>query len=242
MQGFTVKNYLAAKAKAAIEKIQLRPEPKPKMIGINAGQSNSALLQQLKAWRADMAEEEDLPIYMVLPQKTMYELVAQLPVTRRDLKDIKGFGKKKVQKYGDEIIGIIRSYLQVNLLDKLDEELPEVEPARKPKQEKGQTQRISFEMFKMGKTIEEIARERSLSQTTIEGHLASFIASGDLQIEQFVPVEKTRIISDFFLETGSKSLSEAREVLGEDFSYGELRMVLSYLNRSNTEPPANYIL
>ena len=155
----------------------------------------------------------------------MYDLVEYMPVTLRELRGIKGMGKKKIAKYGTEIIGIIRNYLQVSHLDTMDEELPETDAgldediaARKPKKEKGQTQRLSFEMFKQGKTIAEIATERSLSVTTIESHLARYVAAGHLQIEQFVTDEKLRIISAFFLETGSKSLTEAREVLGEEYS------------------------
>ncbi len=249
MDGFTVKSYLGAKAKAAIEKIQLKPETKLKLAGVLGGKSDSGLLQELKNWRAAMAEEEDQPHYMVLPQKTMYDLAGYMPVTLRELRGIKGMGKKKIAKYGPEIIGIIRNYLQVSHLDTMDEELPETDAgfdediaARKPKKEKGQTQRLSFEMFKQGKTIAEIATERSLSVTTIESHLARYVAAGHLQIEQFVTDEKLRIISAFFLETGSKSLTEAREVLGEEYSYGELRMVLSYLNTRNDEPPAKYTL
>jgi len=249
MDGFTVKSYLAAKAKAAIEKIQLKPDAKPKMIAVPGGKSNNALLLELKNWRAAMADEEDLPVYMVLPQKTMYDLAGYMPVTLRELKGIKGMGKKKIAKYGTEIIGIIRNHLQVSHLDNMEEELPSTDielpddtRVRKPKQEKGQTQRLSFQLFKQGKTIEEIARERSLSVTTIESHLARYVAAGHLKIEQFVTEEKLRIISAFFLETGSKSLTEAREVLGEEYSYGELRMVLSYLNQRNDEPPVREIL
>ena len=235
INGFTVKSYLGAKALAAIEKIQLKPEAKTKQ----AGTSNKGLLQELKNWRAAMAGEEDQLLYMVLPQKTMYALAEYMPVTLRELRGIKGLGKKKIEKYGPEIIGIIRNYLQLSHLDNADDELPAIDAdlpddsqERKPKKEKGQTQRISFEMFKQGKTIAEIATERSLSVTTIESHLARYVAAGHLQIEQFVTDEKLRVISAFFLETGSKSLSEAREVLGDEYSFGELRMVLSYLKAS----------
>ena len=237
--GFTVKNYLTAKAKASIEKIQLKPEPKLKLSSASNGKSAPALLHQIKTWRAVMADEEDLPIYMVLPQKTMYDLVELLPVSIKELKDIKGFGKKKIQKYGTEIIGIIRNYLQINHLDKmdadlthLDTELPEDEPIRKGKTEKGQTQRLSFEMFKQGKTIAEIASERSLSGTTIESHLARYVASGELDIAQFVSPEKLEIITAYFLESGSASLTEAKTELGEEVSYGELRMVIEYMKNS----------
>lgn len=235
MVGFTVKSYLAAKAKAAIEKIQLKPDAKPKMIVVSGGKSNNALLQELKNWRAAMADEADIPVYMVLPQKTMYELVEFLPVTTRELKEIKGFGKKKVQKYGEELIGIIRNYLQVNHLDKLnkaDENLPEDEITEKPKKEKGQTQRLSLEMFRQGKTIEEIASVRSLTVSTIGGHLSRFVANGELEILKLITEEKLELITSYFRNAESASLSEALAALGNKVSYWEMKMVLGYLQNS----------
>lgn len=229
MQGFTVKTYLDAKAKASIEKIQFGPEKKIKAYTALTGTSNMALLQEIKNWRLEMATEEGLPVYMVLPQKTMYEVAETLPVTMKELSGIKGFGKKKLKKYGDEIIGIIRNYLQVSHLDKLDVELPEEETIEKTKPEKGQSQRISLEMFLNGKSIEEIAQERSYAISTIEGHLARFVASGELDILKIITAEKLEIISSCFIETGSTSISEVKGILGDDVTYGELRMVLNYM-------------
>ncbi len=246
INGFTVKSYLGAKARAAIEKVQLKKEVQKKEYSPAAGVGDTTLAREIKAWRHDMAEEEGLPVYMVLPQKTMYEVCETMPVTEKELAAIKGFGKKKLKKYGSELLGIIRNYLQVNHLDKLEVEMPEEETVRKKKTIKGQTQRLSFEMYKSGKTIEEIARERSLSATTIETHLSRYVASGELDIAQFVTTEKLERITSYFLDAGSTSLTEAKAELGETVSYGELRMVLGHMNQSkyddDPEPPAKYTL
>jgi hypothetical protein len=241
--GFTVKNYLGAKARATIEKIQIKPEPKPKTVSLLGGKSETGLLQEIKTWRTAMADKEDLPIYMVLPQKTMYDLAELLPVTMKELKEIKGFGKKKIQKYGDDLIRIIRRYLQENHLNKIDVELPDSDTELQPEEPvskqkpKGQSQQQSYEMFTQGKTIAEIARERSFAVSTIEGHLAGFVASGELDILNLIPTEKLEMIKAYFAETESTSLSEAKEALGESVSYGELRMVLHYLKNSGLNVP-----
>ncbi len=227
--GFSVKTYLSAKAKAGIEKIQLKKESKSPVFSPSNAGSNTGLLQQFKAWRNAQADEEDLPIYMVLPQKTLYELVEKLPVTLKELKEISGFGKKKVVKYGAELIGIIREYLQINHLDKLDVELPDEESVRKPKKEKGQTQRLSLEMFKQGKSIEEIAAERSLTTSTIGGHLARFVASGEIEILKLITEEKQELITSYFRTTETASFSEALATLGNKVTYWEMRMVQGYL-------------
>ncbi len=231
ISGFTVKNYLGAKARASIEKIQLKKEVKTKEYIPVAGISDTELSREIKAWRYTKAQEEGLPVYMVLPQKTMYEVAESMPVSEKELAAIKGFGKKKLKKYGGELLGIIRNYLQVNHLDKLELELPDEETPEKKKQEKGQSQRLSLEMFLQGKTIPEIAMERSYAASTIEGHLARFVASGELDILKLLPPEKVAYISEFFMETGSASISEAKIVLGDGVSFGELRMVMNYLRQ-----------
>ena len=232
--GFSVKTYLDAKAKASIEKIQLKKEVKVPVYNPESGSANVSLLQEIKAWRNAKADEEDLPLYMVLPQKTLYELVEKMPVTLRQLKDINGFGKKKVLKYGDELIAMICSHLDVELPEESAADLPMNERVRKPKPEKGQTQKLSLEMFKQGKTIEEIAKERSLTTSTIGGHLARFVASGEIDILKIISPEKLQVAVDYFKTAGTASISEAMATQGNQFTYWEMRMVQAYLF---TNPP-----
>ena len=233
--GFSVKTYLDAKAKASIEKIQLKKEVKVPVYNPESGLANISLLQEIKAWRNAKADEEDLPLYMVLPQKTLYELVEKMPVTLRQLKDINGFGKKKVLKYGDELIAMICSHLDVELPEVSAADLPMNERVRKPKPEKGQTQKLSLEMFKQGKTIEEIAKERSLTSSTIGGHLARFVASGEIDILKIISPEKLQVAVDYFKTAGTASISEAMATQGNQFTYWEMRMVQAYLFISPSE-------
>jgi hypothetical protein len=227
-EGFTVKTYLDARAKASIEKIQLKKETKIPVYIPASGAIHASLLQEIKAWRAAKADEEDLPVYMVLPQKTLYELVEKLPVNLRQLKEINGFGKKKVLKYGDEILAMICTHLQTDKPLITAAELAVDEPARKPKPEKGKTQRTSFEMFRQGKTIPEIAKERAYALTTIEGHLSTFVETGELGILELISKEKLDYISEYYEKAGLVSLSEAITALENNATYGELRMVRSH--------------
>lgn len=72
--------------------------------------THPVLYQELKKWRDNLADENNLPVYMVLPQKSIAELVQKLPVNMQALKGIKGIGQAKINKFGEEIITIIKSY------------------------------------------------------------------------------------------------------------------------------------
>ncbi|MBX2925652.1 MAG: helix-turn-helix domain-containing protein [Chitinophagaceae bacterium] len=95
----------------------------------------------------------------------------------------------------------------------------------KPK--KGDSHRLSLSMYREGKTIPEIATDRGLSVSTIEGHLAHFIPTGEITLAELLPEEKIDTIRKVIEETGETTSSALKEKLGEQYSYGEIRMVLA---------------
>lgn len=98
----------------------------------------------------------------------------------------------------------------------------------KPK--KGDTQRMSLEMFKEGKTIADIATLRGLTTGTIEGHLARFIPTGDITITDILSEQKLVAIKQAIEKTGTATTTAVREQLGNDYSHGEIRAVMVYLD------------
>ena len=70
------------------------------------------------------------------------------------------------------------------------EENPKRERKEKPLEEKTPTNIITYNLFKEGKSMVEIAKERNLAIGTIEGHLSSFVANGEIDINEMVSEEK----------------------------------------------------
>lgn len=116
---------------------------------------------------------------------------------------------------------------------KAAEETVALKPTGKSKKEKKppkpKTQDITFGLYKDGLTIEEIAKERGLTVGTIQGHFVPFIKNGTLEVPAFVEPKKAETITECIRETEAKSLSEVRQILGEEYSYGEIRMVFAGL-------------
>ncbi|TDA80716.1 helicase, partial [Halomonas marinisediminis] len=86
---------------------------------------------------------------------------------------VNGMGKVRVEKYGNDILKIIRDYCIENDIEVSNS--VEIFEEKTPKKKRGETKRISLDLYKKGKSIEEIALERELNENTIFGHLASFI-------------------------------------------------------------------
>ena len=87
------------------------------------------------------------------------------------------------------------------------------------------------ELLDEGYDIDEVMAERSLSRSTVEKHITELVKNGIYKVEDFVDEEKVAIIREYFTETQDASLSSARDVLGEDFTYFELRLVRDSLSQ-----------
>jgi hypothetical protein len=111
------------------------------------------------------------------------------------------------------------------------EDVIQVQKQEKPK--KGESHRISLEMFQSGKTIGEIAQERNFAVSTIEGHLCSFLSTGEVLINQLVDPETQKKIVEVIDEIGPLSSKTIKERLGEEISYGQIKAVLEVYNDSN---------
>jgi ATP-dependent DNA helicase RecQ len=95
----------------------------------------------------------------------------------------------------------------------------------------GNTQRESFDLYRSGKSVAEIAAQRSLSPTTIESHLCSFIQTGEMDVAEMVPQHKMQPIQNAAESYGTDRLAPLKEVLGDDYSYAEIKAVVSWLKR-----------
>jgi ATP-dependent DNA helicase RecQ len=89
-------------------------------------------------------------------------------------------------------------------------------------------------MYKEGIPIQEIASRRGLTMSTVETHLASFIFTGEIAIGDLVPKHKIAPILSAIKELGGAALGPIRGRLGDDYSFGEIRAVLTHLK--HTEP------
>ncbi len=71
--------------------------------------------------------------------------------------------------------------------------------------------------------------ERKLSLSTVEGHLVYFAGMGMIKPDQLVPPDKAGRIIDYFTKHEDSLLGEAKASLGNDISYGEIKLVQAFL-------------
>jgi hypothetical protein len=105
------------------------------------------------------------------------------------------------------------------------------------KKPKGESERITLQMFLEGKTIAEIAAERNLSPTTIEGHLAKQIEKGALDAEKVIEKETYDAIVKELAKHDKPALGDVREALAGAYSFGQIRVAMAQWNRDKTKNP-----
>jgi uncharacterized protein YpbB len=113
--------------------------------------------------------------------------------------------------------------------------------AKKTKAPKGETNRISLQLFREGKTIAEIAQHRNLAESTIETHLSSFVTTGEVDVLELVSKEKLDRIVEILEGQPQLSITAIRQSLNNDVSYGEIKAAIKYLEKLNpaVTQPAN---
>jgi uncharacterized protein YpbB len=153
---------------------------------------------------------------------------------------------KKVKKYS-KIVGNV-AYAVVTQIERLRDarfgdivfhtesqvEQDEIDRVKKAtvkkteKAEKGSSLRETLVLYRAGKNIEEISKHRGLATTTIEGHLALLVKSGELEIHELMEDQRIEVILDALNSTGNTSMTQVKQKLGDAYSYGEIRAVWNY--------------
>ena len=233
-ENFTLKKYLELRAKAVLEKSDKSThKSRNKRVEITSTK-HSKLFEDLRELRHVLAHSENLSHYQIFTQKSLYEMCEYLPSTPQKLKKINGMGKVRVKKYGEEILEIINAYATGEGLESTAikyEKSKDSNEIETPTKKKIDTKQASLELFQSGKTIEEIAKERGFVKSTIEGHLAHFIPTGEIKITDLISEKKYKELKKIMKKMKYESFSELKEKIDDKFTYSELRLVSMEFNQ-----------
>ena len=136
-------------------------------------------------------------------------------------------GVISVKRFGAEILDIVLKFLGRDPQKADIGDLAKV-PTKKTN---GATYFQTKDMAEQGMSIEAIAKARGLAASTILSHLTYWVEQGSFPASQFVSSEKMAEIRDYFEATGDPKITTARDVLGDDYQFGEIRMVLAEMKR-----------
>ena len=222
-QPFTTTSFLEARAKATLD-IEMGKLERTKADMTVAG-VDPVLQHRLTIWRSDKADGG--PLAYVMSMKTLQEIAARLPKSTEDMKTIPGLGTKRITKYGDEIVKIVRQFIADKRDDKLTDEEKELMTKASSKKTKSSKSSKSSEpdtyqktliLFKEGKSIQEIVDERALSLGTIENHLTKLVYNCELKAEDVINESHLNMIDKILSKKTEISIHDLRKEIKEGVS------------------------
>jgi hypothetical protein len=238
-EGYTLSHLLFAKAN------YIPPKTLPALYAVkntthNEHVEHAELFELLIDERDAICETKNLPIYRVASKQTLLEMITYLPFTEKDLLKITGFGEAKVKQFGGEFLTIIKQYCLKHSISSNIHEIQRKALDEKPvkekkvssnvaKESKGNSKEFTLSMFQEGKTIVQIAQERNLATSTVEGHLAQCISIGSLAVHTVLEPYKITIIENALQQTKEEGLTEVKTLLGNAYSYADIRYVKNHL-------------
>lgn len=185
------------------------------------------LYERLRSVRRRLAGDQ--PAFAVCTNKTLQEMARRLPLSREELEAVPGFGSRRAERYGKAFLSTIRYFVRLNPGVKKSS----VTSIGRPKgeavsQRRLATQRETYRYYEQGLGLQEIAARRGLRPDTIVQHLCQLLELGwGIDIDALVPIEKQKAILEAARKVGRERLKPIKEQLPEDYTYGEIRLVLA---------------
>ncbi len=177
--------------------------------------SKQLLWDALRELRNTLAKTQGVPPYVIFHDKTLKEMALEQPQDIDEFAGLSGVGQHKLERYGEDFLVIIKRHL---------------ENPDSPHSINTDTYSDTLNLFAQGIPPKDIAKQRMLKTSTIYGHLARAIASGEATLRDVVQLADYEIgeIQDAFLnrdDAKGVALKPIFDALGERYSYEVLRCV-----------------
>ena len=200
---------------------------------------DQGLFDELRDLRRTVAQSKGLPPYMIFSDTTLQQMAYSFPQSRDSLSRISGVGSVKLEELGETFLDVICAYARLHGLRERDIPTRRRRRERTPRvQREGSTYDVTRQLFSQKMSVSEIAEERNLAFNTIFSHLEKLIEAGDdLDLSHVaMPPERFAKIEAAFHSAKTRMLTPVQELLGEDYSFDELRLARLHMLRERRLP------
>lgn len=187
------------------------------------------LFERLRVLRKNIADQSGVAPFIVFGDVSLREMAFYLPRSMESFATITGVGRFKLQKFAAAFLEVIREYVNEKGISERSKPVS-LRMKTSPKMESS-TFEISKQLFMQKLSLSEIAKNRGLTVGTILGHLEKLLGNGEkLEISHLCPsLDRLEVIRQAFKKSQSQNLAPVKSILGEDFSYDELRLARIFL-------------
>ena len=194
---------------------------------------DKSLFEKLKLKRKEIADSLKIPPFIVFSDASLKDMCIKYPVNKEEFLNIIGVGEIKAEKYGTSFTEIIKNYMEQNNIQKnITETVVPVQysvaaTSNNKNKNKEDTRTISYNLYKDGKTVNEIAKIRNLNSQTIEEHLIYCAKLGyEINFNDFLSMEHEELIIKKYIELNTDKLTPIKESLPPEITYTEIKFAL----------------
>ncbi len=194
------------------------------------------LFEQLRTLRRRLAEERNVPPYVIFGDVTLRQMAACFPQSHDSLARISGVGAAKLERWGEAFLELIRTYAGEQGL--AERPVPGTRRSREPQESqasrKGSTYTATKQLLEQGRSIAEVAAERGLSPRTVVSHIEKLVADGeDIDLGPLLPAsDRLETIQHTLDRSGTTALAPVKAMLGKDYTYEEIRLARAFLRQT----------
>ncbi len=207
---------------------------KPKAFKVSGFEPyDEALFDKLRVLRKKIAEDHKVPPYIIFSDMTLHEMCVYFPSVLEEMRAISGVGDTKLERYGADFTNEIKAHLDKNPGILIPDRKPVALSANTPPQKmKGGTIEKTYDLFKEGLSIKEIAKRRNLATSTITGHLETLIRDGrDIEIDRLFDPERRNAIEEMFLALKTWNTGSVVEHSNGTVSYDDAKLVRAFVQQ-----------
>jgi ATP-dependent DNA helicase RecQ len=196
---------------------------------------DDSLFELLRQCRKRVSERENVPPFVVFADTTLREMSQHRPSDLIAMRQIKGVGEMKLQKYGQDFLAVITKYLVENIpIASSVEAAIAPEPVKKAtgkknseKAESEASHVITLEMYRQGTALDEIAKARGLTVNTVQNHLVRCASEGrGVNWDMLIPAQYEELMIAKIKEIGASQLKPLKEAVPEAVSYAAIKAVI----------------
>ena len=203
----------------------LGEEEEPEANQMQTRSHDETLFQILKKLRKKVADQKNLPPYVIFQDPSMEEMATTYPRSQDDLVKINGVGRGKAAKFGKPFLEAIQKYVEENDIATADDVMIKT-AGTKSKLKVTIIQQIDRKV-----DLEEIAEANNISYDELLDEMENICFAGtrlnlDYYIDEILDEERIDDAYDYFMEAESDDIEMALEELGEeDYSEEDLRLI-----------------
>ena len=182
--------------------------------------------EKLRALRKRIADEQQVPPYVIFGDKSLQQMAYYAPRNKEEFSRISGVGTAKLEHFSEGFLTVINEHGGARRAGH-DQLVHRNEGGKVWGGGPNTTQLTTKRLVGEGLSVVEIAEARGFSFDTIMGHLGKLLLVGeDLELDYLMPPpEKRDKIEAAFKQSGGPLLTPVKEMLGDGYSYEELKLV-----------------